>query len=243
VAYRIRTGGAAEGHDVCDATIAAGSVAEAEQRFRELREAKSDTAEATPIDFRASHLNRRAGTPCPRTDCAIFFGGQLDGRDTFVTPVGIRSGVAVHAAIFHSIGQHGGWHISEAIMEILGGTILGTILARVWSLHADWSGDAIRASGIRGLATWGVTRGLASAAVLVTVFAFVTMLLISSKLLTWGVWISPAPLAVGVLIDSMAAVRRPEVPSNAVRSVAVRLDFWSQVALWVVAGLVLLGGK
>ncbi len=127
-----------------------------------------------------------------------FFGGAYGKDDLFMTPVGKVYGVEAQAASYLSDGlkEHPGL---DLLVDIAIAISFGTVVAYFWTKYfsSRFSSSAVRRQSAR---LWIV---LLVAAVVVMGF-FVTGL--SLWLLSrYGIWSSPIPIAVGMLIDSFVS--------------------------------------
>lgn len=188
-------------------------------------------AEAPPIDMRAGFPCReltlpqacsreRAGldrvgarvlssAPWPKSlqRQVVFLGGAYDPKDTLATSVGSVTGVVVHAAIARSNLRNVG-HGRAFLIELVGGGLLGWALLRLWrrlyDAHAQYQ-RLVTASAFswRG-ALRSLTHVIRSVAMIIgACLGFLSAATIFSwNELAKGVWLSPAPMALGMLIDT-----------------------------------------
>jgi CHASE2 domain-containing sensor protein len=138
----------------------------------------------------------------------VFVGAGYGDEDTFVTPVGKLYGVEVHAAAFATEKPSSWCHPIALLLEIVIAFMFGMIIVYCWTQYFAWRSD--QGSTYEHLAS--VWVGIMLAGLLAGI---VLAVLISSQLLSrFGIWISPIPVAAGMLIESCmagsveAAVRR-----------------------------------
>jgi hypothetical protein len=127
----------------------------------------------------------------------IFLGTSYGDDDTFLTPLGTMYGVEVHAAAFTSLlypttkGDVLAFFLDIAIALLLGGGI-------AWSWRHYFKRRFSSSAFDRQAAAWQL-------------MGFVMLLIVAIALLTWGsyallrwksVWLSPIPIAVGMLFES-----------------------------------------
>lgn len=150
----------------------------------------------TMADFSAAENVRRsiAGN-------VVFFGGDWDGADNHVTPVGKLPGVVIHAAAFASIKERHKVHeIFNLMGDVIIGLIFGQITVRLWRAYfvCRFSNDARE----RQLALGYVVL---LAAVFIFLIVPFTFGLSYALMAAWTVWISPVPVAIGMFIDNFGA--------------------------------------
>ncbi|MGZ8255924.1 MAG: hypothetical protein ACXWVT_13805 [Burkholderiaceae bacterium] len=132
---------------------------------------------------------------------AVFFGAAFGQGDTFVTPLGELYGVEIHAAGFLSFLDpvKAVTRLIELMVDIFYGFFFGFLIAHFWSKYFELrlSGDSDhRLKAPFWLFGLGAT------------VAFFTGLL---TLLSWwllarhGLWLSPIPMAIGMLIESFVS--------------------------------------
>ncbi|WP_397452315.1 CHASE2 domain-containing protein [Pseudomonas sp. NA-150] len=128
----------------------------------------------------------------------VFFGGSYDDSDTYLTPVGQMYGVEVHAAAYMSLLQptDEAREVLAFVLDIVLGLLLGRFIARCWQIYfALRFSDRARNRQMAPYAIFGLTLGL------LVVVAFLTV--VSFYLLrNYSIWLSPIPIAVGMLIES-----------------------------------------
>lgn len=132
---------------------------------------------------------------------AVFFGAAYGQGDTFVTPLGELYGVEIHAAGFLShldpiLAEN---RLTELLVDIAYGFFFGFLIALFWEryfeLRLSENSDLRLAAPL-----W--LFGLA----LTIVFCAVLLTFISWWLLArFGLWLSPIPMAIGMLIESFAS--------------------------------------
>jgi hypothetical protein len=132
---------------------------------------------------------------------AVFFGAAFGEGDTFVTPFGELYGVEIHAAGFLSLLDP----IDEAmkIAALLGdiglGFLFGLAIEYFW---ARYFADRLSADSDDRLFAPVWLLGLAAA-----VFCMAVALTVLSwwLLASWGLWLSPIPMAIGMMIESFVS--------------------------------------
>jgi hypothetical protein len=148
---------------------------------------------AGPGEF-STRLNAALKPVRPRI---LFFGAGYGEDDVFFTPVGMLYGVEVHAAAYLSRLHP----IDEKEWISLTGDILIAFLFS-FSISFCWQQYfRNRMSGRardRELAAWWVIMLLAVFAVLVYVTCVVSFLAMRGA----GIWLSPVPIAIGMLLDA-----------------------------------------
>lgn len=142
-----------------------------------------------------------APTPDDPLNRVVFFGAGYGQEDTFLTPVGTLYGVEVHAAAFwsHRYSNLHEPHLFAFAIDVGIALLFGIIIVYCWTHYFAWRTD--RHPGHEQLASiWVLIMlgGLLLAIALTTVFAYVL-------LRYFGIWLSPLPLAVGMLIESCMA--------------------------------------
>jgi len=142
----------------------------------------------------------------------VFLGGAYDSRDKFLVP-GFESpmpGVLVHAAEYYSRSGQGRIavdHVKAYVLEIGVGVALGFIFAVTWRPHHRYSRQGDGGEQIAFLWMLGNIALLAG---------FITLSVIASEwLLSSNLWISPAPLLIGVFMKNYLAGIRGEEPHEA----------------------------
>ena len=132
---------------------------------------------------------------------AVFFGAAFGEGDTFVTPLGELYGVEIHAAAFLSLLDplSTNNHLSEFLADIVFGFLFGFLIAYCWeqyfklrlSQDSDHRLSAPLWLGVLGVAVFTM-------AILLT---FVSLFLLAR----FGIWASPIPMAVGMLVESFVS--------------------------------------
>lgn len=145
--------------------------------------------------------------PCLRhTDCGVRYvlvGGAYGAQDLYRTFVGERYGVSIHAAIASQPRIHRA-HWQEMVVDVaLGALIFGPLVS--WT----WEGYFLQKLGrARARTAWLRAAPLAhvrlaiGALLLLAVLA-VCLFAASFLYLLHDLWISPAPIAVGMVAESM----------------------------------------
>jgi len=132
---------------------------------------------------------------------AVFFGAAFGDSDTLLTPLGDLYGVEIHAAGFLSFLDpvEEVTHLTELLVEIFFGFFFGFLIALFWSRYF-----ALRLSGDSDDRLWApvwlVLLGLTVAGCTV-VLTFVSWWLLARH----GLWLSPIPMAIGMLLESFVS--------------------------------------
>lgn len=162
-------------------------------------------ARITPITI--SELNSQANSKVyltaaldktMRPDRVAFYGAAFGKDDIFMTPVGEVYGVEVQAAAYLSDGlqQH---PILDLLVDIVIAIVFGILIAVCWNRYFVWR-----------LSQVPKHRQLARLWIAGLVVAVLIMGMLISLLSLWllarlGIWASPIPIAVGMLIDSFVS--------------------------------------
>ena len=132
---------------------------------------------------------------------AVFFGAAFGQVDTFVTPLGELYGVEIHAAGFLSFLDpvKPVTHRTELLIDIFYGFFFGFLIAHYWSKYfalrlSPDSDDRLKAP------FWLVRLGFI-VAVATVVLTFGSWWLLARH----GLWLSPIPMALGMLIESFVS--------------------------------------
>jgi len=120
----------------------------------------------------------------------VFVGGDYDSSDLFNTPVGEKSGVALHAysaySIHHRLPSQHGWAL---VIDVALGTLAGVFLLKSWGEGYAQGGPferlwrACLSLGILGLA-WAL------------------ILLVARGLMLQDMWINPGPMLVAMFVKT-----------------------------------------
>lgn len=203
----------------------------------------AETADYTDTDLTASLLELLPA-PAPDNDRnrVVFFGAGYGEEDTYLTPVGKLYGVEVHAAAFASHSPpHSGFHLIALAIDMAIAFVFGMIIVTCWTQYFAWRCDERAMYG--QLASIWVAIMLAGLLLAVAVAVVISSLLLSR----YGLWVSPIPVAVGMLIEScmagsvVAAVRRLHLiqPSVAARlpspASIITLSTGFRTVVWVLA--------
>lgn len=131
---------------------------------------------------------------------AVFFGAGFGEADTYITPLGELYGVDIHAASYLSLlaPTRVASDLAQLLIEFFFALVFGFFIARCWKRYlqgrfSDHAGQRLRAIQHVG---W-----LVVAVVVLTSFFAV----LAFWLLKHGLWLSPIPIAVGMLIDSFVS--------------------------------------
>jgi hypothetical protein len=132
---------------------------------------------------------------------AVFFGAAFGEGDTFVTPLGELYGVEIHAAAFLSLLDplSTNNHLSEFVVDIVFGFLFGFVIAWCWEryfkLRLSPDSDHRLSAPV-----W-----LVRLVVAVIIMAFVLTYFSLHLLASCGIWLSPIPMAVGMLVESFVS--------------------------------------
>jgi hypothetical protein len=127
----------------------------------------------------------------------VFFGSITGDSDTYLTPLGTMYGVEVHAAAFMSLLQPTkGNEWLAFTLDIVLGLILGLIIDYCWRRYFSlrFSSRAIQ----RQAAPWLIVAMFIVYSAVVCLFTVLSFFI----LLIGGIWLSPIPIALGMLIES-----------------------------------------
>jgi hypothetical protein len=148
---------------------------------------------AGPGEF-STRLNAALKPVRPRI---LFFGAGYGEDDVFFTPVGMLYGVEVHAAAYlsrlHPIDE-------KPWLSLAGDILIAFIFS--FSISFFWQRYFSRRLSVsardRQLATWWVLALVAAFACLVIATCAISLWLMRNA----GVWMSPVPIAIGMLLDA-----------------------------------------
>ncbi|MGZ8272707.1 MAG: hypothetical protein ACXWUM_02245, partial [Burkholderiaceae bacterium] len=132
---------------------------------------------------------------------AVFFGAAFGQADTFVTPLGELYGVEIHAAGFLSFLDpvRPVTHLTELLIDIFYGFFFGFLIAHYWStyfaLRLSHDSDERLRAPFR-LVRLGVIIAVATVGL-----TFLSWWLLARH----GLWLSPIPMALGMLIESFVS--------------------------------------
>lgn len=129
---------------------------------------------------------------------AVFFGAAFGEEDLFLTPLGFVYGVHAHAAVFLSmlapLGEASAF--AEFFGELLLAIVFGMLINSMWNgyfrgrVGEDPVGRQTAALRIAGLSL--------ALALAVALLSWMSLLLLQR----WGIWLSPVPIAIGMMLDS-----------------------------------------
>jgi hypothetical protein len=161
-----------------------------------------------------SALPKAGSSPDPLAGKFVFFGGAWDENDIHFTPAGAVYGVDVHAASFatllqpveeEGLGARVRTLLSEQkeplafLLDVGLGIVFGVLATIIWSIYFNcrFSPDA----NIREYSTLLVI-------LMIAVYFGVNLLVAGvfsyGLLATWDIWMSPLPVAVGMLVETFA---------------------------------------
>lgn len=127
----------------------------------------------------------------------VFFGGTYGNSDRYLTPLGAHSGVSLHAAVFYSHGARVMLtpHLVGYLCDIVLGLMVGWLFSLCWRCYFGFPHKA-------GLAELRVPL------LLVTLIILAGLMYLSIQASAWllsnySIWLSPAPMLIGMLIDTL----------------------------------------
>jgi hypothetical protein len=156
----------------------------------------------------SSQLDRALGTDSSASTAtngaefqAVFFGAAYGEGDTFVTPLGELYGVEIHAASFLSFLDplSADNLLAELLADIVFGFVFGFVIAFFWEQYFRLR---LSEDSDRRLIAPVVLGGLGASVALV---AFVLTIVSWLLLARFGIWSSPIPMAIGMLIESFVS--------------------------------------
>jgi CHASE2 domain len=125
----------------------------------------------------------------------VFFGGSYGRDDTYITPVGRFYGLEIHAAAFASEERSHWWHALELFLELVIAFVFGLAFAKLWRCYFLRRLHVNRASSERA----SIYIALLLLFCLVGLLGVVSLSWGGWKY--WGLWLSPVPIVIGMLID------------------------------------------
>ena len=128
---------------------------------------------------------------------AVFFGAGYGEGDVYLSPLGEVYGVEVHAAAY--LGKIEEWAVLAFAIDVGIGLLFGLFIANCWHRYfaARFSEDATR----RQSAPLSVLALVGGVILMALGLGWLSLLALRS----WGIWLSPIPIAVGMLIDSFVS--------------------------------------
>ncbi|MGZ5174899.1 MAG: CHASE2 domain-containing protein [Burkholderiales bacterium] len=135
----------------------------------------------------------------PLKNRVVFFGAGYGGDDTFLTPLGELYGVEIQAAAFLSrflpVRKN---ELAALAGDVLLALLFSVLIAAFWSRYFK-----------HRMSTQARERQLAVLYVAILIVCFILFVFatcaFSLELLRWrGIWLSPVPIAIGMLIDAFA---------------------------------------
>ncbi|WP_338581605.1 CHASE2 domain-containing protein [Pseudomonas sp. MAG733B] len=127
----------------------------------------------------------------------VFFGASFGDSDTYLTPLGTMYGVEVHAAAFMSLLQPTTHNdLSAFILDVVLGLVMGSSIAFFWHHYFSlrFSSSAVK----RQWAPWMILLLVIFLLPLVAGLTYLSFVLLRHC----NIWLSPIPIAVGMLIES-----------------------------------------
>jgi hypothetical protein len=152
----------------------------------------------------------------------ILFGGDYGRDDMYVTPIGVKPGVTLHAYTLFSISERlrsaQGWAVWGKWLawgfDIILGLGSGFVFHRIWHKFHYYR----HLNRFVPQVKWVVLNFIILAG------TFIVLLIIVAPLLACGIWINPALIFIGLFIDSYIATATATADGNsqhnAVRDVA-----------------------
>lgn len=136
----------------------------------------------------------------------VFLGGSYDAKDMFRTALGERAGVEIHAAISRTQSENV-VHPIAYVIELGLGLVLGWLLHIIIRsyFHSRSIYDRSVLDGRIFGGQMACTFSLYLAPFGLSLGAFYFAMEQSGRLLASGTWLNPAPMIVGVVIDSLVA--------------------------------------
>ncbi|NJO13095.1 MAG: hypothetical protein HC872_06100 [Gammaproteobacteria bacterium] len=128
----------------------------------------------------------------------IFFGAGYGAGDVFLTPLGELYGVEVHAAAYLSDGlSHN--RLIDFVLDLFIAFSFGFVIASFWGKYFAhrFSYDAY----VRQSAPLSIILLILTVAAMVVAFVIASLFM----LVYFGIWLSPIPLAIGMIIDSFVS--------------------------------------
>jgi CHASE2 domain len=140
----------------------------------------------------------------------VFFGSNADVRDRFITVRGEMTGLRVHAAMYanalHPPERLAERHVASYLMEWALGIVAGIAFASGWRRYNDATLRATRDGAISWADAWRPWGWLLFNLAGLVLTVWVLMYIAGRTLAGWG-WINPAPVIVGMFIDSLIGSR------------------------------------
>jgi len=140
----------------------------------------------------------------------VFFGSNADVRDRFMTVRGEMTGLRVHAAMYtnalHPPEQFSEHYIASYVAEWVLGIAVGFAFAAGWRRYNDATLHAARGGAISWADAWRPWGWLLVNLVGLVFTLWFLMYIAGRTLAGWG-WINPAPVIVGMFIDSLLGSR------------------------------------
>ena len=131
---------------------------------------------------------------------AVFFGAAFGDEDAFVTPLGELYGVEIHAASYLSLLEPlRGHQLAELLVDIVFGFLFGYFIAWCWKRYFELklSNDSANRLYAPFYLLW-LAGGVCVIAGVLTVVSW-------ALLVYFGIWASPIPMAVGMVIESFVS--------------------------------------
>jgi len=130
----------------------------------------------------------------------VFFGAGYSGDDLFLTALGEFYGVEIHAAAFASQSRWS-WlsHLVGFVSDLIFAFIFGLLIAWYWKRYFTWR-TAAAPDYAEAARIWLIALTVSLAVVLLMMTLFSRYVL-----LRWGVWLSPVPIAIGMLIEAFVS--------------------------------------
>ncbi|MEP7206534.1 MAG: CHASE2 domain-containing protein [Casimicrobiaceae bacterium] len=140
----------------------------------------------------------------------VFFGSNADLRDRFMTVRGEMSGLRVHAALYanalHPPEQFAERHVTSYLTEWALGVAAGWAFAMGWGRYNDATLRAAQEQVVSWADAWRPWGWLSLNLAGFVLALWLLMVVAGRTLAGWG-WINPAPVIVGMFIDSLIGSR------------------------------------
>lgn len=148
---------------------------------------------AAGLELPLAETKRAGGAKHPYS--VVFFGGIYGKDDLYLTPLGEVFGVEIQAATYLSQDGLRERHLEAFVCDIVIAILFGILIAMCWYYYFAWRID--KEAVCRQLAPFWILVLVASGGVLALIAVGFSTILVTR----WGVWISPVPVAIGMLID------------------------------------------
>lgn len=152
----------------------------------------TDEAATAYLEKRLNDAFRAAGTR------VAFFGGAYGQDDRYLTPIGEVYGVEVQAAAYLSEGL-GQYHWLDLFIDIVIAFFFGIVIALCWHFYFTMrTGNIAWKRQVAPLV-------IVLLVVCVLIIALLALWISLQLLARYGIWSSPIPIGIGMLIDSFVS--------------------------------------